>query len=122
MSLKLLRVSRLRKRSLFRKVYEDGRFVANKMMAFHFLICQDKSRRIGFSAGKRLGGAVMRNRCKRRLRECYRLHQADFPVGVDMIVVARRFMVDAQWENVVAGFLDALRRSKVVIEKNRALK
>lgn len=119
MGLKLLRKTRLRKRSIFRKVYEEGRFVANRMMAFHFMSNPDFSQRIGFSAGKRLGGAVVRNRCKRRLRECCRLYMKELPTGVDLIVVARRSMVNAKWESIVASFTDALRRSRGMIEKNR---
>lgn len=122
MALKLLKKSRLRKRSLFRKVYEEGRFVANKMMAMHFIPNPDHSRRIGFSAGKKLGGAVVRNRCKRRLRECYRLHQNEMPAGVDLIIVARRALVNAKWELIVGAFLDALRRSRVMSERNRLSK
>jgi len=119
MALKLLKKSRLRKRSLFRKVYEEGRFVANKMMAFHFMPNPDHSRRIGLSAGKKLGGAVVRNRCKRRLRECCRLHQNEMPAGMDLIIVARRSLVNAKWEAIVGAFLEALRRSRVMSEKNR---
>ena len=122
MTFKLNKESRLRKRSLFRKVYEEGRFVANKMMAMHFIPNPDHSRRIGFSAGKKLGGAVVRNRCKRRLRECYRLHQNEMPAGVDLIIVARRALVNAKWELIVGAFLDAFRRSRVMSERNRLSK
>ena len=122
MTFKLNKESRLRKRSLFRKVYEEGSFVANKMMAMHFIPNPDHSRRIGFSAGKKLGGAVVRNRCKRRLRECYRLHQNEMPAGVDLIIVARRALVNAKWELIVGAFLDALRRSRVMSERNRLSK
>ncbi len=80
----------------------------------------EQARRIGFSAGKRLGSAVVRNRCKRRLRECYRLHQLDVPAGMDIIFVARRSMVGAKWTDIVAAFLEALRRSRGMIEKNRS--
>jgi len=119
MGLKLLREMRLRKRTVFRKVYEEGRYVSNPMMTFHIMANPEHSRRIGFSAGKRLGGAVVRNRCKRRLRECYRLHQQEMPAGVDMIVVARKSMVNAKWNKIVDAFLDTLRRSRIMIEKNR---
>lgn len=38
-------------------------------------------------AGRKVGGAVDRNRAKRRLREA--LHRLDLPTGVDLVVVAR---------------------------------
>jgi len=120
MGFKLLKKVHLRKRSVFRKVYEEGRFIANRLMAIHFTPNPEHSRRIGFSAGKKLGGAVVRNRCKRHLRECYRLHQNVIPADMDMIIVARRAMVGAKWECVLAAFLEVLRRSRLMIEKNRS--
>ncbi len=120
--LRLFKKIRLRKRAIFRKVYEEGRFVSNQMMAVHFMPNPEQARRIGFSAGKRLGGAVVRNRCKRRLRECYRLHQQEIPEATDLIIVARRSMVNAKWENIEAAFLEAIGRSRRNIERNRARK
>jgi len=118
MNFKMIRKSRLRKRSVFRKVYEEGRSAANFMIAIHLLPNPDHVHRVGFSAGKRLGNAVVRNRCKRRLRECWRLHQQEMPAGMDMIVVARRSMVNAKWEKIAAAFSDAFRRSSLVAEKS----
>jgi ribonuclease P protein component len=118
MNFRMIRKDRLRKRSVFRKVYEEGRSAANFMIAVHLLPNPDNERRVGFSAGKRLGNAVVRNRCKRRLRECWRLHQQEMPVGMDMIIVARRSMVNAKWDKIVTAFSDAFRRSRIVAEKN----
>lgn len=122
MGLRFYKKEHLRKRSLFRKVFEFGRYAATPMLSVHFLPNLEKSRRVGFSAGKKLGGAVVRNRCKRRLRECYRLHQSEVPDGMDMIIVARRAMVDAKWSGIVASFQEAVRRSRIMIEKNRSSK
>ena len=119
MSFKLLRIHRLRKRAVFRKVYEDGRFVANRLLAFHFLPNPENRPRVGFAAGKKLGGATVRNRCKRRLRECYRLHREMMPAGMDCIIVARKALLGADWTALTAAFRDALRRSRGMIDKNR---
>jgi len=45
--------------------------------------------RIGLSVSSRLGGAVVRNRWKRLLREAFRLHRCEFPDGIDLVVVPR---------------------------------
>lgn len=45
--------------------------------------------RLGISASRRLGSAVVRNRWKRLLRESFRLSRPQLPVGVDLIVVPR---------------------------------
>jgi ribonuclease P protein component len=45
--------------------------------------------RIGVTVSRKVGGAVVRNRVKRWLRECYRRRRSDFPGQVDVVVVAR---------------------------------
>ena len=45
--------------------------------------------RLGISASRRLGGAVVRNRWKRLLREAFRLTRPRLPEGLDLIVIPR---------------------------------
>lgn len=51
-------------------------------------------------AGRKVGGAVRRNRAKRRLREA--LRQTRLPEGLDLVVVARAEAVTAPWSALVA--------------------
>lgn len=48
-----------------------------------------KHNRLGLSVSRRLGGAVLRNRIKRRLREAFRLSQHQQPAGYDIVIVVR---------------------------------
>ena len=45
--------------------------------------------RLGLSVSRKVGGAVVRNRWKRRLREAFRLNQSNLPPGIDLIVIPR---------------------------------
>jgi ribonuclease P protein component len=45
--------------------------------------------RLGLSIGRRLGGAVVRSRLKRLVREAFRLEQASMPAGLDLVVTVR---------------------------------
>ena len=45
--------------------------------------------RLGLSVSRKVGGAVVRNRWKRRLREAFRLNRSNLPPGVDLIVIPR---------------------------------
>ncbi|HKD37416.1 MAG TPA: ribonuclease P protein component, partial [Pirellulales bacterium] len=45
--------------------------------------------RIGLSVSARVGGAVVRNRWKRLLREAFRLRRMELPVGLDLVAIPR---------------------------------
>jgi ribonuclease P protein component len=45
--------------------------------------------RLGLSVSRKVGGAVVRNRWKRIMREAFRLSQAELPPGVDLVVIPR---------------------------------
>lgn len=62
--------------------------------------CAEGRGRCAFIAGKKLGPAPLRNRCKRVMRECARELEAPW-VGHDVAFVARRKIATAPHENVV---------------------
>lgn len=66
--------------------------------------------RIGVITGKKIGGAVIRTRARRLLRETFRVHQHDLNQPVDLILVARASIVDKSLCEVEKDFLEALRR------------
>ena len=65
--------------------------------------------RVGFTATRKIGGAVVRNRCKRRLREAARqllpLHGAP---GHDYVFVARSSLPTRAWERLLDDVKSAL--------------
>ncbi len=67
--------------------------------------------RLGCSVSRKHGGAVVRNRLKRWLREAFRLSQAELPAGVDLIVIP----LDAE-----RGSLTAYRASLVKLARKLA--
>jgi ribonuclease P protein component len=58
--------------------------------------------RLGLAVDRRLGGAVRRNRVKRRLRECFRRRKP--PQGLDLVLVAKREMLDVTQQDLEREF------------------
>lgn len=56
--------------------------------------------RFGISTGRRLGGAVRRNRVRRRIREVLRQHPNESGHGWDILIIARPAAVDAPFEEL----------------------
>lgn len=61
--------------------------------------------RIGFTVGTKVGGAVVRNRVRRRLREIYRLRCGQLRQGYDVIIVARVRAAETSYHDLERAFL-----------------
>jgi ribonuclease P protein component len=97
---RLPKSDRLRQRDQYRRVYQDGvRAVGRYVVVFALKReQQDCGCRLGVTASRRVGGAVVRARCRRRLRELYRLHRADLSgMDADIVLNARAGCGDADW-------------------------
>jgi ribonuclease P protein component len=81
------RAARLLRRGDFVRVQERGRRVHTPH--FVILLLLSASQRLGVTVGRRVGGAVRRNRVKRLIREVYRRNRELFPSDCDVVLVAR---------------------------------
>jgi len=80
---------RLRKRADFARVYLRRCSVSDPLLLI-FVDSNDLGHpRIGLSVSRKVGGAVLRNRWKRLLREAFRLSQSQLPAGIDIIAIPR---------------------------------
>jgi ribonuclease P protein component len=70
--------------------------------------------RLGITVSRRVGGAVVRNRVKRLIREAYRRQKAAFGGGVELVVIARPEAAQITYAQVYAELHEVGRRlSKV---------
>lgn len=92
------RSGRLLRHADFERVYKQGRrHFAAHMTVFYLRRTDGDGMRVGFTVGRVLGGAVDRNRMKRRLRESVRLSRpADAP-AVDVVINPKKSVLTAEF-------------------------
>ena len=110
------RSARLLKHSDFDRVYKQGRRQFSPHMTVFFLRRPEGSARVGFTVGKVLGGAVDRNRMKRRFREAARLQQSLLKGPVDVVINPKKSALTAEF----AVLLEEVRRAFEGIAKKVA--
>jgi ribonuclease P protein component len=103
---RLPRAARVRRRKEYLAIQKAGRRVAGPNL---LLFALSGGGRIGITVSRKVGGAVLRNRVKRWIRECYRRRRPDFPAGLDLVVVARPGAASAS-QAIVCKELAALAR------------
>ena len=79
----------LKKNHQFHFVYKSGKSYANKYLVMYVKENGTDSNRIGISVSKKVGNSVVRHRVTRLVRESYRLQEAVFNSGLDIVIVAR---------------------------------
>lgn len=73
----------------FRRTYQKGVSAVSPVMVLYCRKNRLGRNRLGLVSSTKLGHAVVRNRCRRRLREVYRLEKPQLKTGYDIILVAR---------------------------------
>jgi ribonuclease P protein component len=84
---------RLSRSGDFDRAYRDGRSHANRHLVLYAFPREtgddDADVRLGISVGRKVGGAVERNKVKRAMREAFWGLSARLPAGHDFVLVGR---------------------------------
>ena len=99
---------------VFRRLYHTAGF-ADSYLVLYARRNKSDTNRVGITVSKKLGHAVVRNRTRRRLREIYRLNEARFLPGWDIVVVARTRAVEAPFEKLTASYLALAAKAGVLL-------
>ena len=76
-----------------------------------------RASRFGISVKKALGGAVMRNRIKRRIREILRRNRTEIPTGWDIVIHPRTTVAQAAFAPLEAELVRLLRSIRITAPK-----
>jgi ribonuclease P protein component len=106
---------RLRRRKDFDNVFRRGRAWSNNLLVLRTLASDLPHNRFGFVTSKRVGGAVVRNRIRRRLREA--LRQLSLETAWDVVVSAKTTAAKADYHELKRAVIDLLARAGILKEE-----
>jgi len=107
---------RLTHRSEYERVKRDGITQRGKLLMLNVMPVENSGPwRAGFVTSARFGGAVVRNRVRRRLREIVRRHQHDLRQGVWFVIIARHEAAAASYGALEDEWLRLGRRASILL-------
>lgn len=100
----------------FQRVRREGQSWSHPLVVLTACPNERNDTRLGITASKSVGGAVARNRAKRRLREAMRRKEkeAGIALGQDIVLIARAPVVKAKWREVVGALNSLMQKAKIV--------
>ena len=108
--------SRLLKRADFQAVYHGGkRHFSGNITVFYRRREDLVGPRVGFTVGKALGGAVERNRIRRRMRAAVQRHLAELRTPLDVVLHPRRSVLTLEFDRLdaeVEQILQAIQKGR----------
>jgi ribonuclease P protein component len=99
---------RIRRRPEFEQIYKHGLKAGGRFMTIFLLRNGRPISRLGVAATRKLGGAVVRNRAKRLVRDIYRRHKPG--PGLDLVVVPRREFLNVELASLEADYQSIVSR------------
>jgi len=113
--LRLPRSRRFRLGRDFQRARTQGRRLVQGCLIFNWLPLPAGQRtRLGVVTSRKIGGATVRSRARRLLREAFRRHQFDLSQPLDVVLVARAGIGSMKFAETERDYLAALRRAGVL--------
>jgi ribonuclease P protein component len=109
------RAHRLSRTWQYQRTYAEGRSVRGRLVVLYAHVVPGEPSRLGIVASRKVGGAVIRNRTKRRLREVGRaLWPRVRPDGRQLVLIALPAAAAADSAELAADVADLLRRMEAL--------
>jgi len=103
----------LKKNHEFKRLYNKGKSAASQCAIVYIRRNGRAENRLGVTVSTKLGGAVQRNRIRRRLKEIYRINEGKLLTGYDVVIVARMRSRFARFDELQSSVLYLFRKLNI---------
>ncbi len=110
----MAKICTIRKQSDFKQMFASGKSYAGRYFVLYVRANECEGARFGFTAGKKIGNAVVRNRSKRLMKEVVRNNLDNIKGGFDYILVARSAGVDKGYTEFEEDFTMILHKQNLL--------
>lgn len=110
---------RIRRKADFDRAYASGHRISSKLFTLIATVSEHGRPRLGVTISRKVGGAVVRNAVRRRIREAFRRNRDAIASDIDIIVHVRPEARGAGYSELEAELLGALRRYGSQVKRKR---
>jgi len=104
------RSCRLTSRRQFLEVYQRGRRVSTASLTLFGIPNSVGFSRVGLTVSRKIGGAIVRSRIKRLLREAFRLHRSELAPPMDLVINVHRSVLGKRMQQLEEELLVSFSR------------
>jgi ribonuclease P protein component len=104
----------LKKSRDFRRLYAKGKNAVSPYVAMYTRKNGTNANRLGITVSSKIGGAVVRNKVRRRLKEIYRTNEGFFVRGRDIVIVSRTRCVTARYADIERDILKLCKKLELL--------
>lgn len=108
---------RLKKNYEFKYVYNRGKVYSNYLLVLYIVKNKKDFNRVGFSVSKKVGKSVIRNKVKRRIKECYRLNSQSIKKGYNMVFISRVKANEATYREIEKAMIYLYKKSQILLDE-----
>ncbi len=110
--------NRLRKRKQFNYLFKNGKGLGCEYFSLVYLPLKTKNFKVGYSVSKKVGKAVVRNKMKRRLKECVRSFSNEIKNEFYIIIVAKSKIIELEFVDMNEKLYKLFRKAGLLNENN----
>lgn len=96
-----IKIEGIKSKRMFRETLDAGQKISSNYFLTYIKKTEEENCiRIGFIVTKKIGNAVVRNKVKRRIKEALRNIEYDTDIGIAMVFIARKAVIEADYLNI----------------------